>query len=53
MIEPKNPVPSVLASWEDYYQWRSLPLYSPVAVLLHWVGTLQHVKDIAFNSIVA
>ncbi|OEL24912.1 hypothetical protein BAE44_0014069 [Dichanthelium oligosanthes] len=34
--EPETPVPVVLASWEDYYQWRSLPLHSPVAVLLHW-----------------
>ncbi|PAN13933.1 hypothetical protein GQ55_2G361900 [Panicum hallii var. hallii] len=40
--EPENPVPAVLASWEDYYQWRSLPLHSPVAVLLHWPLTLYH-----------
>ncbi|CAD6223785.1 unnamed protein product [Miscanthus lutarioriparius] len=40
--EPRNPVPSVLASWEDYYEWRSLPLHSPVAVLLHWPLSLYH-----------
>nr|ACG42168.1 MYND finger family protein [Zea mays] len=40
--EPKNPVSSALASWEAYYQWRSLPLHSPVAVLLHWPLTLYH-----------
>ncbi|KAI4973992.1 hypothetical protein ZWY2020_041773 [Hordeum vulgare] len=38
--EPENPVPAPLASWEDYYQWRSLPLHSPVAVLLHWIKLL-------------
>ncbi|VAI40080.1 zinc finger MYND domain-containing protein 15 [Triticum aestivum] len=40
--EPENPVPAPLASWEDYFQWRSLPLHSPVAVLLHWPLTLYH-----------
>lgn len=40
--EPKNPVSSALTSWEAYYQWRSLPLHSPVAVLLHWPLTLYH-----------
>ncbi|KAL6896716.1 hypothetical protein ACP4OV_007288 [Aristida adscensionis] len=40
--EPENPISSPLASWEDYYHWRSLPLHSPVAVLLHWPLTLYH-----------
>ncbi|KAJ1290904.1 hypothetical protein BS78_02G278600 [Paspalum vaginatum] len=40
--EPENPVGSVLESWEDYYQWRSLPMHSPVAVMLHWPLTLYH-----------
>ncbi|WVZ65931.1 hypothetical protein U9M48_015217 [Paspalum notatum var. saurae] len=40
--EPENPVRSVLESWEDYYQWRSLPMHSPVAVILHWPLTLYH-----------
>ncbi|KAL6639255.1 hypothetical protein ACP70R_022985 [Stipagrostis hirtigluma subsp. patula] len=40
--EPETPLLSPLASWEDYYQWRSLPLHSPVAVLLHWPLTLYH-----------
>ncbi|KAF3774682.1 hypothetical protein EJ110_NYTH52550 [Nymphaea thermarum] len=25
-------------SWKEYYEWRSLPLCSPVALLLHWVS---------------
>ncbi|KAK3125006.1 hypothetical protein QOZ80_7BG0598710 [Eleusine coracana subsp. coracana] len=35
-IEPENLVPISLSSWKDYYHWRSLPLDSPVAVVLHW-----------------
>nr|CAB3457947.1 unnamed protein product [Digitaria exilis] len=45
--EPESPVPAVLASWKDYYQWRSLPLHSPVAVLLHWPLTLYHCLQLA------
>ncbi|XP_015694633.2 zinc finger MYND domain-containing protein 15 [Oryza brachyantha] len=40
--EPETPVPKSLSTWEDYYQWRSLPLHSPAAVLLHWPLTLYH-----------
>uniref|UniRef100_A0A0E0I0R8 MYND-type domain-containing protein n=1 Tax=Oryza nivara TaxID=4536 RepID=A0A0E0I0R8_ORYNI len=34
--EPEHNVSTPLTSWKDYYRWRSLPLQSPVAVLLHW-----------------
>uniref|UniRef100_A0A0D9WYT3 Uncharacterized protein n=1 Tax=Leersia perrieri TaxID=77586 RepID=A0A0D9WYT3_9ORYZ len=34
--DPENYVSTPLTSWKDYYRWRSLPLHSPVAVLLHW-----------------
>ena len=29
-VQPENPVPACLASCEDYQQWRSLPLHSPM-----------------------
>ncbi|KAJ8637788.1 hypothetical protein MRB53_012055 [Persea americana] len=38
--EPKDPVPINLSDWKDYYQWRCLPLHSPVALLLHWPLTI-------------
>ncbi|KAG9439848.1 hypothetical protein H6P81_020013 [Aristolochia fimbriata] len=37
--EPKSPMPKCL-SWNDYYNWRCLPLHSPVALLLHWPLTI-------------
>ncbi|PNT75112.1 hypothetical protein BRADI_1g27807v3 [Brachypodium distachyon] len=40
--EPGNSLSAPLASWEEYYRWRSLPLHSPAAVLLHWPLTLYH-----------
>ncbi|XP_052163502.1 uncharacterized protein LOC127780612 [Oryza glaberrima] len=40
--EPEHNVSTPLTSWKDYYRWRSLPLQSPVAVLLHWPLTLYH-----------
>lgn len=41
--EPEHNVSTPLTSWKDYYRWRSLPLQSPVAVLLHWVCTPHQV----------
>ncbi|XP_078438856.1 zinc ion binding protein isoform X2 [Wolffia australiana] len=35
-LEPKLPLYSKLRDWKDYFQWRCLPLDSPVALLLHW-----------------
>ncbi|XP_064995269.1 uncharacterized protein LOC135631483 isoform X1 [Musa acuminata AAA Group] len=40
--EPKSQLSSCLSCWEDYYQWRCLPLDSPVALLLHWPLTVYH-----------
>ncbi|KAG6537749.1 hypothetical protein ZIOFF_002845 [Zingiber officinale] len=34
--EPRSQLSSCLSCWDDYYQWRHLPLHSPVALLLHW-----------------
>ncbi|XP_047160336.1 zinc finger MYND domain-containing protein 15 isoform X3 [Vigna umbellata] len=33
---PNSLVLEQLHSWRDYYKWRSIPLDSPVALLLHW-----------------
>lgn len=38
--EPVAPIPKQLSSWKDYYEWRCIPLHSPVALLLHWVCIL-------------
>lgn len=34
---PPSPVSKHLRSWLDYYEWRCIPLHSPVALVLHWV----------------
>ncbi|CAH8363894.1 unnamed protein product [Eruca vesicaria subsp. sativa] len=41
-LGPLSPVPSQLCSWTDYYEWRKIPLDSPVALLLHWPLTIYH-----------
>ncbi|BBN15007.1 zinc finger MYND domain-containing protein 15 [Marchantia polymorpha subsp. ruderalis] len=33
---------SHMMDWASYYSWRSLPLESPVALILHWPLTLYH-----------
>ncbi|XP_057507945.1 uncharacterized protein LOC130790896 isoform X1 [Actinidia eriantha] len=45
--DPPSPVPNHLRSWKEYYEWRCIPLYSPVAVLLHWPLTLYHAIQLA------
>ncbi|KAH7690798.1 HIT/MYND zinc finger-like protein [Dioscorea alata] len=40
--EPRGSTSTCLSSWKDYYQWRCLPLDSPVAILLHWPLTIYH-----------
>ncbi|XP_042452424.1 zinc finger MYND domain-containing protein 15-like isoform X2 [Zingiber officinale] len=40
--EPRSQLSSCLSCWDDYYQWRHLPLHSPVALLLHWPLTVYH-----------
>lgn len=34
---PSSPISKDLCGWKDYYEWRSIPLHSPIALLLHWV----------------
>ncbi|KAM5566666.1 zinc finger MYND domain-containing protein 15 [Rosa sericea] len=36
-----------LTSWKEYYEWRSIPLHSPVALLLHWPITIYHATQVA------
>ncbi|KAF9614406.1 hypothetical protein IFM89_018551 [Coptis chinensis] len=40
--EPVIPISIQLRCWKDYYKWRSLPLHSPIALLLHWPLTMYH-----------
>lgn len=37
IAEPVSPLSTNLCSWKEYYEWRCIPLHSPVALLLHWV----------------
>ncbi|GAB2280372.1 hypothetical protein Dimus_015007 [Dionaea muscipula] len=39
---PSSPLSKQLSSWKEYYEWRGLPLESPIAILLHWPLTLYH-----------
>ncbi|KAL5759693.1 hypothetical protein ACOSQ2_018531 [Xanthoceras sorbifolium] len=43
---PSSPIKS-LCSWKDYYEWRSIPLHSPVALLLHWPLTIYFATQVA------
>ncbi|XP_010272096.1 PREDICTED: zinc finger MYND domain-containing protein 15 isoform X2 [Nelumbo nucifera] len=45
--EPITPISICLRSWKDYYEWRCLPLHSPVALLLHWTLTVYHAIQLA------
>ncbi|GJU28911.1 hypothetical protein Tco_1172500 [Tanacetum coccineum] len=36
-----------LSSWNDYYEWRGIPLDSPVALLLHWPLTIYQAIQLA------
>ncbi|CAK7332755.1 unnamed protein product [Dovyalis caffra] len=44
---PISPISECLSSWLDYYEWRCIPLHSPVALLLHWPLTIYHAAQIA------
>ncbi|XWS34411.1 hypothetical protein CRYUN_Cryun21dG0036200 [Craigia yunnanensis] len=44
---PSSPIAKSLCSWKDYYEWRCIPLDSPVALLLHWPLTVYHAIQIA------
>ncbi|RDX90671.1 Zinc finger MYND domain-containing protein 15, partial [Mucuna pruriens] len=39
---PNTLVSEQLHGWKDYYQWRCIPLDSPVALLLQWPLTIYH-----------
>ncbi|XVE91908.1 hypothetical protein REPUB_Repub01dG0051800 [Reevesia pubescens] len=44
---PSSPRVKSLCCWKDYYEWRCIPLHSPVALLLHWPLTVYHAIQIA------
>ncbi|KAJ0815428.1 putative Zinc finger, MYND-type [Helianthus annuus] len=46
--EPLSILKKQLCSWSDYYEWRGIPLDSPVALLLHWPLTIYQAIQLAF-----
>ncbi|KAG8366225.1 hypothetical protein BUALT_Bualt17G0054400 [Buddleja alternifolia] len=44
---PSSPIPKLLTSWKDYYEWRSIPLNSPAALILHWPLTIYWAIQLA------
>ncbi|XP_009605575.1 uncharacterized protein [Nicotiana tomentosiformis] len=48
--EPSTVLPELLSGWKEYYEWRCIPLYSPVAVLLHWPLTLYWAIKLAVQG---
>ncbi|KAJ9172103.1 hypothetical protein P3X46_015384 [Hevea brasiliensis] len=44
---PPSPIAKHLKSWADYYEWRCIPLHSPVALLLHWPLMIYHATQVA------
>ncbi|KAL9268044.1 Zinc finger MYND domain-containing protein [Drosera capensis] len=44
---PSSPLSKQLSSWKEYYEWRNIPLDSPVALLLHWPLTIYHAMQMA------
>ncbi|KAM7251925.1 hypothetical protein ACFE04_023808 [Oxalis oulophora] len=45
--EPVSAMSKCLNTWEDYYEWRGIPLHSPVAILLQWPLTIYHATQFA------
>ncbi|GAA0156224.1 hypothetical protein LIER_13764 [Lithospermum erythrorhizon] len=39
-IDTPTPITEKLSCWKEYYEWRGIPLCSPVALLLHWPLTV-------------
>ncbi|XP_062111784.1 uncharacterized protein LOC133823180 isoform X3 [Humulus lupulus] len=37
-------------TWKEYYEWRYIPLDSPVALLLHWPLTIYHATQTGLGS---
>ncbi|CAN0925694.1 Zinc finger MYND domain-containing protein 15 [Linum grandiflorum] len=50
---PASVKPDALNSWKDYYEWRCIPLHSPVSLLLHWPLTVYYATQIATAGISA
>ncbi|XP_024024026.1 zinc finger MYND domain-containing protein 15 isoform X2 [Morus notabilis] len=48
--EPESPISKHLSSWKEYYEWRCIPLNSPVALLLHWPLTIYHAVRTGLGS---
>ncbi|CAI9092841.1 OLC1v1028182C1 [Oldenlandia corymbosa var. corymbosa] len=44
-----SPLLKQIASWKDYYEWRSIPFHSPVALLLHWPLTVYWAHQLAYS----
>ncbi|KAJ8424817.1 hypothetical protein Cgig2_013012 [Carnegiea gigantea] len=40
--EPASPLSKQLSCWKEYYEWRSIPLDSPAAVVLQWPLTIYY-----------
>ncbi|CAN6448521.1 unnamed protein product [Victoria cruziana] len=49
--EPSSELPKILSTWKEYYEWRSLPLSSPVALLLHWPLSIYYGIQLANRGI--
>ncbi|KAI3497724.1 hypothetical protein L1887_33221 [Cichorium endivia] len=47
---PLSKLKKQLSSWNDYYEWRGIPLDSPVALLLHWPLTIYHAIQLASSK---
>ncbi|XP_063936789.1 uncharacterized protein LOC108196101 isoform X2 [Daucus carota subsp. sativus] len=55
--EPSSLLQNQLDTWEDYYEWRCIPLQSPVAILLHlpltlyWAAQLTLARSLTSKAI--
>ncbi|KAI3503093.1 hypothetical protein L1887_31529 [Cichorium endivia] len=47
---PLSKLKKQISSWNDYYEWRGIPLDSPVALLLHWPFTIYHAIQLASSK---
>ncbi|BBG94136.1 zinc ion-binding protein [Prunus dulcis] len=45
--EPLSMISKHLTSWKEYYEWRSIPLHSPVSLLLHRPLTIYYATQVA------
>ncbi|XP_023732215.3 uncharacterized protein LOC111880033 isoform X1 [Lactuca sativa] len=45
---PLSMLTKKLSSWNEYYEWRGIPLDSPVALLLHWPLTIYKAIQLAY-----